>query len=67
MATHSTDHFDEAALMARPTEQIGALGSRSLMFGGAGALLTAAGFFVAPDTFLQSYLIGYIFWISTLR
>jgi hypothetical protein len=64
MATHSTDHFDEAALMTRPTEQIGALGSRSLMFGGAGALLTAVGFFVAPGTFLQSYLIGYIFWIS---
>ncbi len=64
MATHSTDHFDEAALMARPTEQIGQLGSRSLMLGGVGVLLAAVGFFVSSDTFLQSYLIGYIFWLS---
>jgi hypothetical protein len=64
MATHSTDHFDEAALMVRPTAQIGQLGSRSLMFGGVGVLLTALGFFVARDTFMQSYLIGYIFWVS---
>jgi hypothetical protein len=63
MATHSTDHFDEAALMARPTGQIAQLGSRSLVFGGVGVLLTAVGFFVARETFLQSYLIGYIFWI----
>lgn len=64
MATHSTDHFDEAALMARPTEQIGQLGSRSLVIGGVGVLLAAVGFFVARETFIQSYLIGYIFWVS---
>jgi hypothetical protein len=64
MATHSTDHFDEAALMARPTGQIGQLGSRSLVLGGVGVLLAAVGFFVSRETFLQSYLIGYMFWIS---
>jgi hypothetical protein len=64
MATHSTDHFDEAALMMRPAEQIGALSSRSLMFGGVGLLAAAVGFFLSRETFLQSYLIGYIFWIS---
>ncbi|MCC7042466.1 MAG: hypothetical protein IT183_01260 [Acidobacteria bacterium] len=64
MATHSTDHFDEAALMVRPTEQIGQLGSKSLLLGGAGVLLAAVGFFVARETFIQSYLIGYIFWVS---
>jgi hypothetical protein len=64
MATHSTDHFDEAGLMARPTEQIGRLGSRSLLVGGVGVLLAAVGFVLERETFLQSYLIGYIFWIS---
>ena len=64
MATHSTDHFDEAALLARPTDEIGRIGSRSLVFGGVGLALTALGFFVSRDTFLQSYLIAYIFWIG---
>ncbi len=64
MATHSTDHFDEAALMVRPTEQIGQLGSRSLLIGGVGALLALVGFFVSGETFMTSYLIAYIFWIS---
>jgi len=63
MATHSTDHFDEAALMARPTEQIGQLGSRSMLVGAAGVLLAALGFFVSRETFLQSYLIGFMFWM----
>jgi hypothetical protein len=63
MATHSTDHFDEAALMVRPTGPIGQLGSRSMLVGAAGVLLTAVGFFVSRETFLQSYLIGFMFWM----
>jgi hypothetical protein len=64
MATHSTDHFDEAALMVRPTEQIGQLGRRSLTLGAVGVVLALLGLFVSSETFLQSYLIGYIFWLS---
>jgi hypothetical protein len=64
MATHSVGHVDEAALMARPTAEIGQLRSRSLMFGGAGLVLAAIGFAVARETFLQSYLIAYVFWMG---
>jgi hypothetical protein len=64
MATHSTGHLDEAALMARPTEELGRLGSRSMVFGAVGLVVTAIGFFTARDYFLQSYLIGFMFWMS---
>jgi hypothetical protein len=64
MATHSNDHLDEAVLMARPEAEIGRLGSRSLVLGGAGVLLALVGFVVSRETFLQSYLVGYIFWLS---
>ena len=40
------------------------LGSRSLVFGAVGLVVTAIGFFTARDYFLQSYLIGFMFWIS---
>ena len=63
MATHS-GHFDEAALMARPTAELGRLGSRSLVFGAVGLVLTAVGFVIDRETFLQSYLIGFIFWMG---
>ena len=57
-------HLDEAALMARPTAEIGRLGSRSMVLGGLGFAMTIAGFLMARETFLQSYLIAYIFWIG---
>jgi hypothetical protein len=62
MATHSTGHIDDAALMVRPTAELSRLGSRSFVLGGIGLALTALGFLIARDTFLQSYLIAYIFW-----
>jgi hypothetical protein len=64
MATHHTDHVDEAALMARPSAEIGRLGGRSLVAGIVGLVLVALGFFTSRETFLQSYLIGYIFWLG---
>jgi hypothetical protein len=62
MATHSTAPLDAAALMDRPTTELSRLGSRSFVLGGIGLALTALGFLIARDTFLQSYLIAYIFW-----
>jgi hypothetical protein len=64
MATHSTGQFDDAVLLAKPTAEIGRLGSRSVVIGLIGLALTAFGFFTERDTFLQSYLIGYIFWMG---
>ena len=55
-------HLEETALVARPTEQLSRLRGRALAFGGAGLLIALVGWFVAPDVFLQSYLIGYVFW-----
>jgi hypothetical protein len=63
MANHSLDHVDDATLMARPTEEIGRLGSRSLVWGGAGLVLALVGIFTT-ESWLQSYLIGYLFWTS---
>src|SRR5678816_3348334 len=64
MATHSTGHLDDAALMARPQAELNRLGSKTLVPGGIGIALTALGFMVSRETFLQSYLIGYIFWMG---
>jgi hypothetical protein len=58
------EHFDDATLMAKPTAEIAALRSRSLMLGGVGLVAVLAGWFMAPETFWQSYLIGYMFWIG---
>jgi hypothetical protein len=57
-------HFDEAALFARPTEQLGRLRSRALTIGGVGLALALVGFVTSREIFLQSYLIGYIFWMG---
>jgi len=54
MATHSTGHIDDAALMVRPTAELSRLGSRSFVLGGIGLALTALGFLIARDTFMQS-------------
>jgi len=61
MATHATGMLDEAALMARPTAELGRLGNRSLALGGVGLVLCAVGWFTVPDVFWQSYLIAYVF------
>jgi hypothetical protein len=62
--TTKSGHFDEAALMARPTAELSRLGSRSLLLGALGLALTAVGFVSARETFLQSYLIAFIFWMG---
>ena len=56
-------HVDEAVLNERPTGVIDGLSSKAMIFGGIGAVVTAFGFFTARDTFFQSYLIGYMFWM----
>ena len=65
---HVTGHLDEAALLVRPTAELGRLGSRSLMLGAVGAVGVALGLVVFGEhfasAFWQSYLIGYIFWIG---
>jgi len=62
--TTESGHFSEAALMARPTAELSRLGSRSLLLGALGLGLTAIGFVSARETFLQSYLIAFIFWMG---
>jgi hypothetical protein len=56
-------HLDDATLQTRPTGVIDRMSRKALMFGGLGAAATVAGFFVQRDTFFQSYLIGYMFWM----
>lgn len=63
MASHDT-HFDDAALMQRPRAELGALSNTSMLLGGVGVALTLLGFFTARETFMQSYLIAYMFWIG---
>ena len=59
---HANGTYDEAAMMVRPTAEIGRLGSRTLVIGAIGILAAVAGYFAAPGTFWESYLIGYMFW-----
>ena len=59
-----TEHLSDAALLARPTEEIGRLRSRSLLLPGIGLLAAAAGLAIGGDGFLPSYLIAYVFWIG---
>jgi hypothetical protein len=61
---HANGHFDEAALMTRPTAELGRLSGRATAIGVAGLVLSAAGYFAAPEHFWESYLIAYIFWIG---
>ena len=64
MAHAHGNNFDEAALMARPTEEISRLSGRALVIAVVGVVATAAGYFIASEHFWESYLIAYIFWIG---
>jgi len=57
-------HLDEAALMARPTAELGRLSGRAMAIAGVGIAAAVGGYAVSGDAFWQSYLIGYIFWIG---
>ena len=50
--------------MTRPTAELSRLGSRSMILGVVGIAASVAGYIVAGDSFWQSYLIAYIFWIG---
>ena len=52
-----TEHLSDAALLARPTEEIGRLRSRSLLLPGIGLLAAAVGFAIGGDAFWPSYLL----------
>ena len=56
-------HFDDALLQTRPSAVINKMSSRAIIYGAIGAAVTAAGFFMQRETFMQSYLIGYMYWI----
>jgi len=60
--THTT--LDEATLTTRPTAEIGQMQTRFMLLGGIGLVGLAAGFLTARETFWQSYLIAFIFWIN---
>jgi hypothetical protein len=55
----------EALLRERPKDDLSRLRGRSVVFGVVGLAAMAAGWFMhGRDEFLQSYLIGYIFWMG---
>ena len=56
-------HFDDATLETRPTGVINRMNTRAITWGAIGAAITAWGFFAERDTFFQSYLIGYMYWM----
>jgi hypothetical protein len=47
-----------------PRQVLAALGKRSVMIGGAAAVLSAIGWFVDSSQFYRSYLIGWLLWTS---
>lgn len=56
-------HLDDGLLRTRPTDVINRMNNKAFIFGGIGALVTAMGFFTQNETFFQSYLIGYMYWM----
>jgi hypothetical protein len=61
---HANAHYDETALMVRPTAELNRLGMRGLIFGAIGIGAVLIGYLWGPDRFWDSYLIGYMFWIG---
>jgi hypothetical protein len=60
-----TERFDLAALLReRPTQGFATLRSRALVLAAIGVVGLAAGLLTGAETFWQSYLIGYIFWMG---
>ena len=60
-----TDLNPEALLRERPTDGLSRLRGRSVMFGVVGLVLMAVGWLTQGRAeFLQSYLIGFIFWMG---
>ena len=59
-----SEQLSETTLTARPSAEISRMGSRALIAGVVGLALMAVGFMTARETFLQSYLIAFIFWIG---
>src|SRR4029434_7192541 len=53
-----------ALLRERPTEGLATLRSRALVRAVIGVIGLAAGLLTSAETFWQSYLIGYIFWMG---
>lgn len=58
-----SEHLDDAALESRPTGVITRMSNRAITLGAIGGVATAAGFFLERETFFQSYLIGYMYWM----
>ena len=56
-------YLDDAALQSRPTDVINRMSNNAMILGALGAAVTAAGFFLQRETFFQSYLIGYMYWM----
>jgi hypothetical protein len=55
----------EALLKERPTADLGRLSARGAVIGGVGLILMAVGWLTyGREEFLQSYLIGFIFWLG---
>ncbi len=62
--TDMQPRLDDAALMMRPTADLARLGNRSMVIAIIGLVLMAVTFVTSRETFMESYLIGYIFWIG---
>ena len=56
-------YLDDATLQTRPIAVITRMNTRAITLGALGAAITAWGFFIERDTFFQSYLIGYMYWM----
>lgn len=55
--------LDDATLRTRPTDVINRMNKTAMALGIVGALVTVAGFFLQRETFFQSYLIGFMYWM----
>jgi hypothetical protein len=60
--TTATGTMNKSGLMAPPVA--GTIQQRSLVIGVIGAVASAAGAFLAPDSFYSAYLTGFMFWLG---